>query len=78
MGDKKRQERRGRSTKNVNLGLVKPNSVKLIVDSLIVSNLLEESIIKQINIIYEKILWNNISSVEKGFRKIMILLNHGV
>jgi ParB family chromosome partitioning protein len=72
-----KKETRGRKKTNVNLGRVKPNVVKLIIDALVSSNLLEEVTLKQINTIYEKLQWNNNDSAEKGFKKIIVLLEKG-
>lgn len=77
LGDKKKKEKRGRKKTNVSLGRVKPTVVKLIVDALVSSNVLEAVTIKQINAIYEKSQWNNTDSAEKGFKKIMMLLDQG-
>lgn len=77
IGDKKKKESRGRKKTNVSLGRVKPNVVKLIVDALVSSNVLEAVTVKQINAIYEKSQWNNTDSAEKGFKKIMMLLDQG-
>lgn len=77
LGDKQKKEKRGRKKINVSLGRVKPTVVKLIVDALVSSNVLESVTVKQINAIYEKSQWNNTDSAEKGFKKIMILLEQG-
>ena len=77
LGDKKKKEKRGRKKTNVSLGKVKPNVVKLIVDALVSSNVLEAGMVKQINEICEKSQWNKTDSAEKGFKKIMMLLDQG-
>ena len=77
IGDKKKKESRGRKKTNVSLGRVKPNVVKLIVDALVSSNVLEAVTVNKINAIYEKSQWNNTDSAEKGFKKIMMLLDQG-
>ncbi len=77
IGDKKKKENRGRKKTNVSLGRVKPTVVKLIVDALVSSNVLESVTVKQIHAIYEKSQWNNTDSAEKGFKKIMLLLDQG-
>ena len=53
------------------------NVVKLIVDALVSSNMLESVTVKQISTIYEKSQWNNTDSAERGFKKIMLLLDQG-
>lgn len=78
IGNKKKKENRGRRKTNVSLGRVKPNIVKLIVGALVSSNVLEAATVKQINAIYEKAQWNNTDSAEKGFKKIITLLDQGV
>lgn len=77
LSDKKKKEKRGRKKTNVSLGRVKPNVVKLLIDALVSSNVLEPVMVKQINAIYEKSQWSNTDLAEKGFKKIMILLDQG-
>lgn len=75
---KRIKETRGRKKINVSLGCTKPNIVKIIVDALITSNLLEENLIKQISAICTKSEWNNGESAERAFKKIMMLIEQGV
>ena len=75
IGNKKKKEKRGRKKKNVSLGKVKLNVVKLLMNVLVSSNVLEEKMIKQINAIHENARWDNTNSAEKGFKKIMLLLD---
>jgi ParB family transcriptional regulator, chromosome partitioning protein len=71
-------ETRGRKKTNVSLGSVKTNLAKLIVDALISSNILDTNITQQIHRIYQDSRWDEITSAEKGFKKIILLLENGV
>lgn len=71
-------ETRGRKKTNVSLGSVRTNLAKLIVDALLSSNILESKITQQIHSIYQDAQWDEIKSAEKGFKKIMLLLESGV
>lgn len=73
-GQKKKKEIRGRKQVNVSLGKVKPNIVRIIFDALISSNVLNESIIKQMNLIGNNVQWGNGKSVETSFKKIISLI----
>ena len=73
-GQKKKKEIRGRKQVHVSLGKVKPNIAKIIFDALISSNILNESIIKQMNLIGGNVQWSNGKSVETSFKKIISLI----
>jgi ParB family transcriptional regulator, chromosome partitioning protein len=73
-----KQETRGRKKINVSLGSVRTNLAKLIIDALLSSNILESKITQQIQGIYQNAQWDEIKSAEKGFKKIMLLLESGV
>lgn len=75
-GHKKKKEIRGRKKINVNLGKIKLDIAKIIVDALASSKHLEVSVINQIGIIKNSIQWNNSESVEKALKKILALLNN--
>ncbi len=74
---KKKKERRGRKRENVSLGRVRPTIVKLIVDALVASNVLEAKTVEQVKNICEKSQWDDTEAAEKGFRKIISLLDQG-
>jgi ParB family chromosome partitioning protein len=78
VGEKNERKKIGRKKSNVNLGMVKPNIVKFLIDALLSSNVLDEKIINQINSLYNKSRWNDPNYAEKGFKKIILLLNKGV
>ncbi|KTD82564.1 ParB/RepB/Spo0J family partition protein [Legionella waltersii] len=69
-----KKEIRGRKQLNVSLGKVKPNIAKIIFDALVSSNIIHESIIKQMNMISDNVQWNNGKSVEECFKKIIPLI----
>jgi ParB family transcriptional regulator, chromosome partitioning protein len=73
-----KKETRGRKKVNVSLGSVKTNLAKLIVDALLSSNILDANLTQKINAIYQDSQWGDIKSVEKGFKKIMLILESGV
>ena len=77
-GEIKSQETRGRKKTNVSLGSVKTHLAKLIVDALLSSNILDANLTQKINAIYQESQWSDIKSVEKGFKKIILLLENGV
>lgn len=70
----KRKEIRGRKQTSVSLGKVKPNIAKIIFDALTSSNILNEGIIKRINMISDAVQWGNGKSVEMSFKKIISLI----
>ena len=78
LGKGKRIERRGRKKTNVSLGRVKPNIAKILVDALVKSRLIEEKIIQQVSNIHNDIDWAISDSVEKAFKRIMLVLEKGV
>jgi ParB family chromosome partitioning protein len=71
---KKRKQTKGRKKINVSLGKVKPTIAKIIIDALTASNLLEEKVIKQLSMLNNNVQWGNSESVEKLFKKIMLLI----
>lgn len=73
-GQKQKKEIRGRKQINVSLGKVKPNIAKIIFDALVSSNVLKESVVKQMHVISDNIHWNNGKSVEASFKKIISLI----
>lgn len=74
----KKRELKGRKKINVSLGKVKPNVAKIILDALVLSNTLKESVIKKINVINNDIQWNNRDSIEESFKRIISLLQSGI
>ncbi len=72
------KEKRGRVQPNVSLGKIKPKIAKIIFDALITSNILNEKIIKQMNMISDNVEWNNGKSVEACFKKIIPLIAQDV
>ena len=76
--NKKNKDRRGGVGGDVNLGRVKPNVAKLIIEALVSTDILDAEIISQLNEIYKKLEWGNIDSAEKGFKSIIVLLNRGI
>lgn len=74
---KKKKETRGRKKTSVRLGTVKPNVVKVLVNALLTSNALEENIIKNMQEVFDKFQWDNVEATEKGFKKIMALIEQG-
>lgn len=74
----KRKKVRGRKKTNVSLGSVKPNIAKLLVDALLASNMLEINVVKQLQEVRNKLQWDNTQSTEKGFKKIISLLEQGI
>lgn len=74
----KKLEIRGRKKINVSLGSVKTNLAKLIIDALISSNILDSNVTQKIYTIYKDFQWADTQSAEKGFKKIMLLLDKGV
>lgn len=75
---KKLKQVKGRKKINVSLGHAKSNVVKIIVDALISSNVLEEKLINQIRTVCDKSQWDSIESAQKAFKKVMILIEQGV
>lgn len=74
---KKKKEMRGRKKTSVRLGTVKPNVVKVLVNALLTSNALEENIIQNMQEVFDKFQWDNVEATEKGFKKIMALIEKG-
>lgn len=72
-----KQEIRGRKKTNVSLGKVKPNVVKIIFDSLLSANILNENLVKKMTLINKQIQWSDHGSVENSFKKIVSLLDTG-
>ncbi len=77
-GEKKKKETRGRKKTNVSLGRVRPNIVKLIIDALVSSNTMEKRIIKQMNVISNKVCWDDGKAAEQAFKTIISLLEQEV
>lgn len=76
-GLKKRKELRGRKKVNVNLGIVKPNIAKMIIDALTISGYLEEKSLKQIQFFKNESKWDDTGSIEKAFKHVISLLEEG-
>lgn len=74
---KKKVDRRGRKKIHVNLGNIKPNIAKIIMEMLISSRLIEDKIIQQLNIIHNDIDWSANNSIEKAFKKTISVLEKG-
>lgn len=74
-GDTKKKRNMVKEKNSVNLGRVKPNVVKLIIDALVSSKVLKGETVKKINNINESSQWSNTDTIEKGFKKIMALLD---
>lgn len=74
---KRKKEIRSLKKMNVNLGSVKPTIVKIIFDLLVGNQILDKKVIEQINMIYSNIQWNNSTSLERSFKK-MISVFEGV
>jgi ParB family transcriptional regulator, chromosome partitioning protein len=68
-------KRRGRRKERVNLGSVKPNVVKAIVDALINPISLNEDIANKVREIGHAICWGDLYSVQKAFKKITYLID---
>jgi ParB family chromosome partitioning protein len=69
---------RGRKKTNVSLGSVRANLAKLLVDALLSSDILDTHMNKKINAVYKNYEWSDINSAQKGFKKIMLLLESTV
>ena len=74
----KNKDTRGRKKINVHLGTVKLNVVKLLVDALLTSNTLKKNIIKNMQEVFDKFQWNDVAATEKGFKKIVALIEQGL
>ena len=73
---KNKEIKRGKK-RGVNLGKVKPNVVKIIVETLSASVALNEEIVRQMITISSNTEWGDCESAEKIFRKIIALLEKG-
>jgi ParB family chromosome partitioning protein len=71
---RKGNETRGRKKNNINLGYLKPKVAKIIMDSLISTNILQLEHTKQINEIFSSVQWTNNKSIEKCLKKIISIL----
>lgn len=71
---KKKKELKGRRKLNVNLGTVKPNIAKIIIEALTSCGFLEEKSLKQLNLLKKESQWSNSESIEKAFKHVVSLL----
>lgn len=77
INSKNKKELKGKQRNIVNLGMTKPKIVKILINALLSSNLLEESVINQVKLLYDTAQWNNNASIEKSFKKIVALIDTG-
>ncbi len=77
LNEKKPKKNRISKKSKISLGAIKLNVIKVIVDAVAASSLVNENIIKQMKIINSDIQWDNSGSVSRSFKKIITLLEQG-